>query len=301
MPFCPVCKNEYREGITQCHECKVPLVASLDEGPKAIVTETEERLTQINDYCKAAGVVSGFIAYEEERSAYSLFFENDEADKAKEAIRNFLMEEELKELADHMDMDVSELTPEVVAKLQKKEAQERLAEQQAERDNNPGPAVYEDKHVKAEEYKSSAYVLLFVGGVGLILLALLYFDIIPGFNSIKSNYMLLGVMGFLFIIFLITGVMSLNKVDQIKALAASEEDLMGRIKKMMEEKLSADQIDHVMNEAADFADLSEEEKYFKREAYMKEQILLEFPQTDHLMIEKLTDERYNEIYENNNY
>ena len=31
MPWCPKCKNEYREGILQCAECKVPLVESLEE------------------------------------------------------------------------------------------------------------------------------------------------------------------------------------------------------------------------------------------------------------------------------
>ena len=31
MPWCPVCKNEYREGIERCAECKVTLVDSLEE------------------------------------------------------------------------------------------------------------------------------------------------------------------------------------------------------------------------------------------------------------------------------
>lgn len=31
MPYCPICKNEYREGFTTCSECKCDLVDSLDE------------------------------------------------------------------------------------------------------------------------------------------------------------------------------------------------------------------------------------------------------------------------------
>ena len=31
MPWCPVCKNEYREGIAHCVDCNVALVESLDE------------------------------------------------------------------------------------------------------------------------------------------------------------------------------------------------------------------------------------------------------------------------------
>ena len=32
MPFCPECKYEYVEGVTECPDCQVPLVESLDEG-----------------------------------------------------------------------------------------------------------------------------------------------------------------------------------------------------------------------------------------------------------------------------
>ena len=31
MPWCPKCKNEYREGFTVCSECGVELVDSLEE------------------------------------------------------------------------------------------------------------------------------------------------------------------------------------------------------------------------------------------------------------------------------
>ena len=31
MPFCPVCKCEYVEGIENCPDCKVPLVDTLEE------------------------------------------------------------------------------------------------------------------------------------------------------------------------------------------------------------------------------------------------------------------------------
>lgn len=31
MPWCPVCKCEYREGITNCYDCRVPLVDSLED------------------------------------------------------------------------------------------------------------------------------------------------------------------------------------------------------------------------------------------------------------------------------
>lgn len=31
MPWCPICKAEYREGFNNCNDCKVPLVPALEE------------------------------------------------------------------------------------------------------------------------------------------------------------------------------------------------------------------------------------------------------------------------------
>jgi hypothetical protein len=35
MPWCPTCRDEYRDGFTTCSECGAALVASLDEEPPA--------------------------------------------------------------------------------------------------------------------------------------------------------------------------------------------------------------------------------------------------------------------------
>jgi hypothetical protein len=35
--FCPQCKAEYRQGIAECADCQVPLVASLPEGQEILV------------------------------------------------------------------------------------------------------------------------------------------------------------------------------------------------------------------------------------------------------------------------
>ena len=53
MPWCPVCKDEFREGFTFCNECKVPLVDSLDD-----IIENENLGTSIenaeNEFDEAA-------------------------------------------------------------------------------------------------------------------------------------------------------------------------------------------------------------------------------------------------------
>jgi pentatricopeptide repeat protein len=48
MPYCPKCKTEYREGITECADCHVPLVEKLEEEEKNVSQETSnEELPEI--------------------------------------------------------------------------------------------------------------------------------------------------------------------------------------------------------------------------------------------------------------
>ena len=44
MPFCPECRDEYREGITRCASCSVELVGSLDAVADDELLELEKRL-----------------------------------------------------------------------------------------------------------------------------------------------------------------------------------------------------------------------------------------------------------------
>ncbi len=41
MPFCPQCKYEYVDGVQECPDCRIPLVAELPEEDKEKLTEEE--------------------------------------------------------------------------------------------------------------------------------------------------------------------------------------------------------------------------------------------------------------------
>jgi len=63
--FCPVCRDEFRPGFTQCASCEVPLVERLDgpvaEAPKAVMAEVPADDVTAN-FC-------GFLSLEEAREA----------------------------------------------------------------------------------------------------------------------------------------------------------------------------------------------------------------------------------------
>jgi hypothetical protein len=40
--FCPKCRGEFREGISNCKECSVPLVAQMPPAPQDSIWDSEE-------------------------------------------------------------------------------------------------------------------------------------------------------------------------------------------------------------------------------------------------------------------
>ena len=82
-------------------------------------------------------------------------------------------------------------------------------------------AKYMDSAERAEENRSSAWTLFIVGGVGLVILVLGFFGIIPFPISGFSKYMFYGVMAVLFIIFLVAGIISMKKSKVYTEAAAT--------------------------------------------------------------------------------
>ena len=58
MPFCPQCRTEYREGIAECSDCRVPLVPSLPE-PQAVeqCDYCSEDVTADSEFCIHCGAL----------------------------------------------------------------------------------------------------------------------------------------------------------------------------------------------------------------------------------------------------
>lgn len=296
MPFCPICKNEYREGIKECHECKVPLVDDLSEGPGAVICGEQDELEEILQFCEKNGLKTGFIRYIEEEHALHLFFNKEELEDATKWIKAYMDGKEMERLAEMAGISMEEMTPELAKQLQQEEMEEMKELQQMEKERISGRYSYVDKREKAAEYKSSAFVLIIVGVLGLVALVLIYLDILPGFNSLKNNYLFIGVMGFLYLIFLITGVMSYAKVKVLLAQALEDEDKFARAEKFMDEMLTKEAVDRAVGKSGD---VSEEEIYFKRAEYMGNILKDEFPDIEETLCEKLIEERYYELYESN--
>lgn len=153
--------------------------------------------------------------------------------------------------------------------------------------------AYVNNEEKAEENRTSAYTLLIVGGVGLVLIALLFSDVIDLGVSVTNKYMITGVMGVLFVLFIIMGIISMKNSKILKKKAYKENNLTTEIKKWCTINLKKDEIDNFL----DISQQVEELKYFQRFDYMKDAIKKQFMNLDEGYLDRLIEEVYPETFE----
>ena len=152
---------------------------------------------------------------------------------------------------------------------------------------------YVNNEEKAEENRTSAYTLLTVGTVGILLIALVFAEVIDIGMSVTNKYIVTGVMGVLFILFIIMGIVSMKNSKILRKKASKEDNLTKEIKKWCVENLKKGEIDRILN----LAGLQEELQYFQRFDYIKAAVQKQFMNLDEGYLDRLTEEVYSEIFE----
>lgn len=226
MPWCPVCKNEYREGVKLCAECQVELVDRLEEEE---TSESElERQRRMEEYLRAMSAAG-----------------QDPEETAAEKSEDY--------------------------------------------------HAYRNSALQAEDNRTSAYTLFLAGILGFILDVLVFTNTLPVFRSADTTrYFVCGVMGAMFILFVVFGVVSMRTSKILLVKAQSEDSLLSELEKWCRENLSAEQIESGLFEE----EMPEEQKYFKRTDKMKEIINNKFLNLDQGLLSHFIDEYYQELFEN---
>lgn len=153
--------------------------------------------------------------------------------------------------------------------------------------------AYVPKRIKYEDNKSSAYTFLLVGGVGAVLVALHIFGVF-NFNLTPTSKLLTNiVMGSLFVIFLIVGIVSVRNSAKYRREAAAEEALTEQIKAFIRELYTTEGIDNACKVTDD---LGTYEKWELRYHFIENQIKGEYPELAEDYLEYITGMIYNELY-----
>ena len=160
---------------------------------------------------------------------------------------------------------------------------------------------YQSSAEKAEDHRSSAYTLLAIGGIGFIAVVLVFCNVIAVYRGIGINrYLVCGVMGAMFILFIVFGIVSMRDSKRFLVKAKSESSLVSEITRWCAENLQAVAIDSLLvAEEETLEDLSDEEKYYRRTEKMKALIVDKFMNLDEAFVEDFVDRYYQELYEDN--
>ena len=89
MPWCPVCKNEYREGYTHCNDCDVDLVDSLEEGPRALIAGAEYDMNRMAELLQAKDV-DCFVRPGQRKDEFELYVTEEHAERATAYLQSYV-------------------------------------------------------------------------------------------------------------------------------------------------------------------------------------------------------------------
>jgi hypothetical protein len=153
-------------------------------------------------------------------------------------------------------------------------------------------APYVDSSQRASDNRSSGWILLIIGSLGILFEILGVAGVLP--VKFGNQYLFYGVMGAVFILFLVSGVMSIKSAKLFDKKAVSENTLRSTLHEWCRENLTAESVD----EALDAEGEAEEILYFKRSSYIKEKLNHQFVNLDQGFLEQFVDETvYREIFE----
>lgn len=300
MPWCPKCRNEYRKGIAVCAECGVELVDSLEDGEKqAFIFGERDKMERLQSFL-AYNDIKTDIGYDDTDHTYQLAVSESQMRQAVKAAQVFMQQEAELESEDNGKTDYEGTETEALGEDSITEdsltEEEPMPEHELKQtEKTTFYRAYQNSAAKAEDNRSSAYTLLVVGGIGFVVVLLIFLGILPVYqNAGTSKYLVCGVMGAMFILFIVFGFVSMRSSKVLFSKAKTEDSLMAEMTKWCQENLSADKVDEGLFEDEEMA---EEQKYFKRAERMRKLISDKFLNLDEAFLDHFIDEYYQTLFE----
>lgn len=283
--WCPVCKNEYIEGVTTCVDCGSELVTELPEevDPDALqvignVTE-EEIGNKFIQFFRFSGIKTCSLIPREEEGGFDIVVTGAEFDSAMQLIETFTNS------AEDVKMDYNEIFPmieERMEEIKKEEGRELLSDLRSE-----ASTVYVNKKDKHADLKFSGYSFLAFGILGYVFVISNISGIITLFNDFS-----MCVLGVVFTAFLVFGILSLRKAYSLRRIVSEEENLLKKVHDYMNEHFTESYISSYVSET-----LSEEENFFQVTEILKNELSEQFPLFSKGYIDQLVDECYDDYCE----
>lgn len=161
---------------------------------------------------------------------------------------------------------------------------EMAKEVQAEQAPRYAATMYQDSSERASDNRSSGWMLLILGIIGLAVVILGVLGFLP--VSLGNKYLFYGVMGAVFILFVVAGVVSMKNAKFFEKKAESENSLKSTLLEWCKDNLDASEIDSKVGGSNG----SDEIQYFKRMSYIKAKLNHQFVNLDQGFLDRLIDD-----------
>lgn len=280
MLMCPKCRNEYRDGIENCADCGCKLISVNENGNMVpLVAGEKAPLENIMKYLEYNKVSGAQLMYDGTKAVHVIVVPQDNFAQARKYAANLMQQEQMR----------------MQEEMMKANAQAGAFAQPAEEGAKPKQQrMYMDNKERAQENRSSAWTLLFVGGVGLVFDVLGFLGYLPIHISGPSKYMVFGLMGAMFALFFVMGIVSLRNSKTYASKAKEDNELENTLKEWCQEAFADGIVDTMLG--MEVMDATSEELYFKRTALMKAMIAKQFVNLDNTFVDHFVDEMYDELF-----
>lgn len=274
MPWCPVCKNEYREGIKVCVDCKVDLVDELvEEIKKTVATymDNESQALKFVAYLNYSGIEAE--VEDEADHTFGIVVNETDLDKAKLSYKAFIKSE-------------SEMFDEALSQATDIEKQAYMKAAQAQAEAFKPTGVYVSQSETAKDMSATSKTFIIFAILLAVFAPLCYFGIIPIFTKQLSVLIVLLAMA---IGCLLVGINSHKRAKIALANSSDEEKNTKVIKDWLDTNA-----DSILNDPYHPVDttLPEELLYLERADRLKDALSKQFGKLDNAFIETLVDEFY---------
>lgn len=275
MAWCPICKAEYDDKDI-CPDCSVDLITGNEKDYTEIFTFPNEEISlNIYNHLKELDFETIQYYFDAKDEVFHIICQEYEAEDARKQMYFFITDNLNVELTPTERVALSKFTDELFDK---------------ESDNEP-TSVYISAKDKYTDVHSSASSLLIVGFIGLIILILDLTGIYRFPFTGTSRILFLGTLGFVFILFLVSGIISLRKAKALSAMINDEADIEKEIMSFITEKLDLSAADSSFDE-----NTSDEEKYLARTEYIQGMVKEKYSETDDAFIEHIVEKAYDDIF-----
>ncbi len=172
------------------------------------------------------------------------------------------------------------------------EDEDELSEEDLSRKLREHTSTYVRPEERYSDSRSSGYMLTIIGAAGLVALVLIMTDVIHLSLDPVMQYVFYGVLGILFIVFLIMGISALNKAKEYKKRIRTEtQNSLDLLEWLCDDEQKA-QLD-----ACYEGESSPEEAYFACQDLMKRLLTQKDPQIKEDYMNYIIEKAYTQLYE----